>query len=158
MLFFKNFLSQNWELKEKTVLQAMLMGTRQLLETTPPGIPTVIIMGDDTPSVPTTESRLDEPEEDDTLDSFRFSLGELDPDELAAVAAANAGFLHPLHNSGDAWRIFSQRVCDSDGEEEDDEHQASFHQDWTLPMPTSPPERQDDAVRRVHADVHFEKS
>lgn len=135
----------------------MLMGTRQVNEPTPPGIPTVIIMGDDTPSVPTTDTGLDEPDDDDALDSFRFSLGELDPDELAAVAAANAGFLHPLHNSGDAWRIFSQRV-----DEEDDEHHAasdaaSFHDDWTLPMPTSPPE-DDDAIRRVHADVHIEKS
>lgn len=136
----------------------MLMGTRQLIEATSagtPGIPTVIIMGDDTPSAPTTDTGLDEPE-DDSLDTFRFSVGELDADELAALAAANAGFLHPLHNSGDAWRVFSQRVCDSDGEEEEDDIDAAFRNNW----PTSPPERDDDpdAVHRVLADVHFERS
>jgi hypothetical protein len=138
----------------------MLMGTRHLIDATSAGtagIPTVIIMGDDTPSVPTTDTGLDDPEEDDTLDTFRFSVGELDPDELAALAAANAGFLHPLHNSGEAWRVFSQRVYDSDGEDEFSDP-PSYH-NWTHPLALSPPEEGEDAgAVRVHADVHTEKS
>ncbi|XP_059488703.1 sodium channel protein 60E-like isoform X4 [Neocloeon triangulifer] len=127
--------------------QAIFMGARHLIDATSagtPGIPTVIIMGDETPSVPTTDTGLDEPD-DDPLGNFRFSLGELDPDELAATAAANAGFLHPLHNSGDGWRAFSQRVCDSDGEDEFAPHS------WTHPLAQSPP---DEAAVDVAADVH----
>jgi len=138
-------------------LQAMLMGARHLIDATSagtPGIPTVIIMGDDTPSAPTTDTGLDDPEDDDQLDNFRFSVGELDADELAALAAANAGFLHPLHNSGDAWRVFSQRVYDSDGE---DDEPPTYH-NWTHPIATSPPDEEDAGSVRVHADVHIEKS
>ncbi|XP_065337432.1 sodium channel protein 60E isoform X5 [Cloeon dipterum] len=125
--------------------QAILMGARQLIDATSagtPGIPAVIIIGDDTPSVPTTDTGLDEPD-DDPLENFRFSVGDLDPDELAATAAANAGFLHPLHHSSDAWHVFSQRVCDSDGEDD---------YSWTHPLAQSPPE--DESPVRVHADVH----
>lgn len=100
--------------------QALLMGARNLVDATTAGagsgIPVVVVETDDTPSQPNTEdTNLDDPEDYDPLSNFRCSLGEIDYEEMAATAAANAGFLHP--NDGEAWRVFSSRICESSGED-----------------------------------------
>jgi hypothetical protein len=136
--------------------QAILMGARHLVDATsagaPQNIPMVVVVNEDTPSQPTTDTGLDDPEFD-PLSNFRCSVGELDPDELAATAAANAGFLHPLHNTVEAWRAFSSRICDGEEGLEDELNERSneiWHSDFS-PDDNSD-HRQVDSV--VRADVH----
>lgn len=137
--------------------QALLMGARHLVDATTaggPDIPVVVVVGDDTPSqTTTTDTGLDDPDYD-PLCNFRCSLGELDPEELEALAASNAGFLHPLHNSGEAWRVFSSRICDSDCEDEINQC-GSSGQLW--PPPDISPDDNDDQRHIdsiVRAEVH----